>query len=110
MELSTITKSESVRKYAVNYILDKPFTRIIIPYTKWRNRLQYGKGKILKFIRKDFLPIIQEHKNELDYVKNELYRSNLKLILSGKESNVYDFWFWHRLKKDIKFAIRRRLK
>ena len=110
MELATITKSESVRKYAVNYILDKPFTRIIIPYTKWRNRVQYGKGKILKFIRKDFLPIIQEHKNELDYVKNERYRTNLKLILAGKESKVYDFWFWYRLKKDIKFAIRRRLK
>lgn len=110
MELAIITESASVKRYAVNYILDKPFTRIIRPYTKWRNRIHYGKKELLDFIQKDFMPIIQEHKEELVFVNNTLYREQLYSILKGNAPKVYDYWFWKNFRHDATSAIRRRLK
>lgn len=110
LSLSQATNSELVRNYAVNYILEKPFTRIIIPYTHWRNRRILGKKQILDFIQERFLPIIKDCEKDLHLVKNLLYREQIRAIIAGKSSNVYDYWFWKNLKNDVFFAVRRRIK
>ena len=109
LELAESSQVESVRQYAVNYILDKPFTRIIVPYTTWKNRKRLGKQSLLSFIKKDFLPIVRLHKDELHLVKNTTYQHQLINILEGKEEKVYNYWYFLNLKKDIKSALLRRM-
>lgn len=110
LELANQTDIDLVRNYAVNYILDKPLTRIILPYTKWRNRIKVGKRQLLQFIRCELLPIAQEHAFELHLVKNEVYREYWKLILSGQEKQLYNELFKKNLKADFINAFRRRWK
>lgn len=108
--LSKKAESKLVREYAVNYILTKPLIRIILPYTKWRNRLKVGKNKLLHFVRSELLPIAQEHASELHLVKNEVYREYWKFILSGQEKRLYNELFKKNLKADVINAFRRRWK
>ena len=110
ISLSQAANSDLVRAYAVNYILEKPLTRIIIPYTHWRNRKLMGKKQILNFIQKQFFPIIKDCEKDLHLVKNLLYRGQLRAIIAGKSYSVYDYWFWKNLKNDVISAIRRRIK
>jgi len=102
------TSCESVREYAVNYILDKPFTRIILPYTLWRNRRKVGRQQILEFIRQQMLPIAKEHECELHLLKNERYRAYWKMILNGQEGKLYDQLYQKGLRDYIKNGCRRR--
>jgi glycosyltransferase involved in cell wall biosynthesis len=110
MNLSKTAESKLVREYAVNYILTKPFIRIILPYTKWRNRLKVGKNKLLHFVRSELLPIAHKHASELHLVKNEAYREYWKFILSGQEKQLYNELFKKNLKEDVINAFRRRWK
>lgn len=108
MVLAKKTDSQLVKEYAINYILDKPFTRIILPYTKWRNRLKIGKRQLMTFIRRELFPIILEHDSELHLVKNETYRDYWKLILSGQENKLYDYLYAKNFKSDAIYSFRKR--
>lgn len=108
MELAYSAGSDLVREYAVNYILKKPLLSIIIPYTKWRNRKKTGKRSILCFIRHELLPIARKHENEMDFLKDEIYREYWRMILNGQDSELYDYLYIMNLKKDILSSFRRR--
>lgn len=110
LELAEITNSENVRRYAINYILSKPLERIVLPYTHWRNRRILGKKAIVDFVNVYFLPLIKQLENNIDDVKSDVYRKNLHEILEGHASAIYDKWFYHFLKEDLKSAIIRRWK
>ena len=108
MALYSHSGCESVREYAVNYILDKPFTRIILPYTHWQNRQKVGRQQIIEFVRKRLLPIAKEHESELYLLKNETYRSYWNMILNGEECRLYDQLYLKGLKNYVKYGWRRR--
>ncbi len=107
MDLYRISKNEHVREYATNYILTETFVRSILRYTNWRNRRVLGKNVIVQFMSDSFKPIIGNLQNELDYVKNELYRKQFKLILQGKSAKVYDYWFYKNAGNAILRKIRK---
>lgn len=110
VDLYHLTNNLNVKKYAINYILSKPLERDIIPYSHWRNRRLLGKSEILKFIREEFKPYIVELSSYLANVQNHNYKKQLIMILEGKESRVYDYWYFHNLKNDAISAIVRRYK
>lgn len=47
-----------VEKYAVNYGLDRPITRILYNYTKRKNSGLLAKGELRKFVESDIIPFI----------------------------------------------------
>lgn len=110
MELATSAESELVREYAVNYILDKPLTRIILCYTKWQNRRKVGRPALLEFMRKKLLPIGMTHQTELHLLRNEVYRKYWTMILNGQEKKLYNLLFRKSLKDDIINGIQRRFR
>lgn len=110
LSLYKTTNNEKVKKYAVHYILTDTFVRSFLRYTNWHNRRLLSKSEVLRFINDDFMPTIKELADMLDYVRNDLYRNQLKQILKGGGGKVYNYWFYKSLKQGIINKMKRLLK
>ena len=101
---------EDVRKYAVHYVLTDSFVRSVLRFTNCRNRRFCSKKQLLHFMNGPFRSLIKEVTDELDYVRNPLYRNQLKMIVNNKSENVYNYWFYRNLRNGISKKLKQLLK
>lgn len=101
MELYDLTRIEAVRKYAVHYVLTDTFVRSVLRYTNWRSRRICGKRHLLHFMHDSFRKLIEEVSNDLDSVRNPLFRNQFRMIADGQAGKVYDYWFYRNLRNGI---------
>ena len=108
MQLYKTTGVEVVRRYAAHYVVCDTFVRCIVRYTHWRTRRILGKDAVMGFMQSSLKNFLEQVREDIEYVKEPVYKKQCYKILDGKPSKVYDHWFYKNLLNDLYYAIKRR--
>lgn len=69
--LLSVCPDRNLKLYEVNYILDRPITRILFNYTLFRNIRKYSYSRLCHFTRCEIIPFLNKEISMIMGVKNQ---------------------------------------
>lgn len=76
-------KLQSVKKYSVNYILDRPISRIIFNHSKLINKKRVSFHNLLVFTQKNIKPVLLLEYHNIDMLHDKHIASYAKMIVNN---------------------------
>ena len=89
MSLAQSTNSDLAKEYAINYLFDRPITRILFKFTKLQNIRIYSKNEINSFLRKSIRPYFISQKKTVMVVHDKWVYRMANLIIRDKMDTAY---------------------
>ena len=87
--LADYSNSSILNKYAIDYIIDRPITRILFRYTECQNIRLYSKEDIIDFFRQNVRPFFISHEPYIRYVHDKWVYRIANLIIKDKMNIAY---------------------
>ncbi len=78
-----------LRSYAVNYIVDRPITRILYNYTRLRNLSKYSFFRLRSFMGNEIIPFFRTEIRIVEGIKDKKVRYYYNALLSYPFAIVY---------------------
>ena len=86
------TPSLLAKKYAINYLYDRPFRHILYQYSKKSNRNNYTHKEIISFFQQNIRPVFVKESPNLEFLNNKKLRILAKMVINESISFVY--WYF----------------
>ena len=80
------------KKYAINYLYDRPFRHIVYQYTKKDNRKKNSRKEIIAFFQQNIRPVFVKESPNLVYLNNKKLKILARMVINESISFVY--WFF----------------
>lgn len=81
-DLYSLVPDYGLKKYAVNYILDRPISRILFQYLSVYNFYKYGFRKLHKFVNNSVKPLLLKEYSNIDLVTDSEIKYYVELLLT----------------------------
>lgn len=82
-KVSVESKSKLARNYSMDYLVDRLFTRILYRYLQPRMCLRYSVGKLYKFAKFQYLPIMCSENIPADVIRDKRVAKDYRMVMNG---------------------------
>lgn len=84
IKLANATKLDSVHEYAVNYILDRPITRVLLRNADFRNKNRIGYSELKSVTKSKIVPLLRLEEDNISRLKAKDISFYCTMILTEK--------------------------
>lgn len=96
------SKSKLARDYSMDYLVDRLFTRILYRYLQPRMCLRYSVGKLYKFAKLQYLPMIFSENIPADVIRDKRVAKDYRMVMNG---HLVSFMFIAFLRESLYWFI-----
>jgi len=107
MSVAESANSDLAKKYAINFLFDRPITRILFRYTDRNNKRLYHRNEIITFFSQNIRPFFISQESYLGYIHNKYVYWIAYLIIKNKMYIAYYSCLFYNILNDIKLACKK---
>lgn len=96
IDLYQETQQRAVKSYAVNYILDRPMTRIIYRHLSYFQKKHISLRELINFTKNDICPTLRKEYENIHLLRNRRVARHIHMLMK-KQIVLFFFFQWIKI-------------